>query len=256
MLLENKVCVITGAASLRSIGYGTAELFAEHGARVVVVDLQMNDQVLAEIQSSIERRLQRQVTIRGLKCDISQPQDCEAVVQDVVRLHGRLDCLVNSAGIVKTQTMSDITPQDLGLMLDVNLKGAFYMCQSALKVFVEQRSGSIVNVASLAAQRGGGLVGGAHYAASKGGVLSLTRSIAREFGALGIRANAICPAMIDTPMLDGLSPDRLQTIVDGIVLKRTGTTRELAGACLFLASELSGFVTGATIDVNGGTHIH
>jgi NAD(P)-dependent dehydrogenase (short-subunit alcohol dehydrogenase family) len=99
-------------------------------------------------------------------------------------------------------------------------------------------------------------VGGAHYAASKGGVLSLTRSIAREFGALGIRANAICPAMIDTPMLDGLSADRLQDIVEGIPLKRTGTTRELAGACLFLASELSGFVTGATIDVNGGTHIH
>lgn len=256
MLLENKVCVITGAASLRSIGYGTAELFAEHGARVVVVDLQMNEQVLAEIQASIERRLQRQVTIRGLKCDISQPQDCEAVVQEVMRQHGRLDCVVNSAGIVKTQTMVEITPQDLGVMLDVNLKGAFYMCQSALKVFVEQRSGNIVNVASLAAQRGGGLVGGAHYAASKGGVLSLTRSIAREFGALGIRANAICPAMIDTPMLDGLSPERLQAIVDGILLKRTGTTRELAGACLFLASELSGFVTGATIDVNGGTHIH
>lgn len=256
MLLENKVCVITGAASLRSIGYGTAELFAEHGARVVVVDLQMNEQVLAEIRTAIERRLQRPITLHGLQCDISQPQDCEAVVQEVMRLHGRLDCLVNSAGIVKTQTMPDITPQDLGVMLDVNLKGAFYMCQSALKVFVAQRSGSIVNVASLAAQRGGGLVGGAHYAASKGGVLSLTRSIAREFGALGIRANAICPAMIDTPMLDGLSPERLQAIVDGIVLKRTGTTRELAGACLFLASELSGFVTGATIDVNGGTHIH
>lgn len=256
MLLENKVCVITGAASLRSIGYGTAELFAEHGARVVVVDLQMNEQVLGEIRSSIERRLQRKVDIHGLRCDISRPQDCDDVVQAVTQLHGSLDCLVNSAGIVKTQTMPEITPQDLDVMLDVNLKGAFYMCQSALKVFVAQRRGNIVNVASLAAQRGGGLVGGAHYAASKGGVLSLTRSIAREFGALGIRANAICPAMIDTPMLDGLSAERLQQIVDGILLKRTGTTRELAGACLFLASELSGFVTGATIDVNGGTHIH
>ena len=256
MLLENKVCVITGAASLRSIGYGTAELFAEHGARVVVVDLQMNEQVLGQIRTAIEQRLQRSVIVHGLRCDISKPQDCETVVQDVMRLHGSLDCLVNSAGIVKTQTMSEITPQDLDVMLDVNLKGAFYMCQSALTVFVEQRRGNIVNVASLAAQRGGGLVGGAHYAASKGGVLSLTRSIAREFGALGIRANAICPAMIDTPMLDGLSAERLQTIVDGILLKRTGTTRELAGACLFLASELSGFVTGATIDVNGGTHIH
>lgn len=256
MLLENKVCVITGAASLRSIGYGTAELFAEHGAHVVVVDLQMNDQVLGEIRSSIEGRLQRSVSLHGLRCDISKPQECDAVVQEVVHLHGGLDCLVNSAGIVKTQAMPDIAPQDLDIMLDVNLKGAFYMCQSALKVFVPQRRGSIVNVASLAAQRGGGLVGGAHYAASKGGVLSLTRSIAREFGAQGIRANAICPAMIDTPMLDGLSPQRLKEIVEGIVLKRTGTTRELAGACLFLASDLSGFVTGATIDVNGGTHIH
>lgn len=256
MLLENKVCLITGAASLRSIGYGTAELFAEHGARIVVLDLLMNDQVLSEVRRSIEARLQRPVSLHGLKCDISKPHECEAAVQEVVRLHGSLDCLVNSAGIVKTQAMPDIDPKDLDVMLDVNLKGAFYMCQSALKVMIEQRRGNIVNVASLAAQRGGGLVGGAHYAASKGGVLSLTRSIAREFGALGIRANAICPAMIDTPMLDGLSPQRLNDIVEGILLKRIGTTRELAGACLFLASELSGFVTGATIDVNGGTHIH
>lgn len=256
MLLQDKVCMITGAASLRSIGYATAELFAEHGARVVVVDLQMNDQVLADIQGAIAQRLQRPVSVHGLRCDISQPDACEAVVQEVVRLHGRLDCLVNSAGIVKTQSILDIAPQDLAVMLDVNLKGAFYLCQSALRVFTQQRSGNIVNVASLAAQRGGGLVGGAHYAASKGGVLSLTRSIAREFGALGIRANAICPAMIETPMLDGLSAERLQDIVEAIPLKRTGTTRELAGACLFLASELSGFVTGATIDVNGGTHIH
>ena len=141
-------------------------------------------------------------------------------------------------------------------MLDINLKGAFYLCQSVLKVFAERRSGTIVNVASLAAQRGGGLVGGSHYAASKGGILSLTKSIAREFGPLGIRANAICPAMINTPMLDGLSEERLKEIVQAIPLQRIGTTREMAGACLYLASDLSGFVTGATLDVNGGTHIH
>ncbi|MDP3083110.1 MAG: SDR family NAD(P)-dependent oxidoreductase [Rubrivivax sp.] len=256
MLLEDKVCVITGAASLRSIGYATAELFAEHGAKVVVVDLQMDGPVLAGIQSAIESKLRRPVSVHGFRCDISKAEDCDEMVRRVVELHGAIDCLVNSAGIVKSQSLLDISPQDLDLMFAVNLKGAFYLCQSVLKVFVERRSGNIVNVSSLAAQRGGGLVGGAHYAASKGGVLSLTRSIAREFGALGIRANAICPAMIETPMLDGLSPERLQDIVDAIPLKRTGTTRELAGACLFLASELSGFVTGATIDVNGGTHIH
>jgi NAD(P)-dependent dehydrogenase (short-subunit alcohol dehydrogenase family) len=256
MLLKDKVCVITGAASLRSIGYATAELFAEHGAKVVVVDLMMNETVLANIRTSIEGRLQRPVTVHGLRCDISQADDCEQMIRNVVELHGTIDCLVNSAGIVKTQSLLDISSSDLNVMLDVNLKGTFHLCQSALKVFVERKTGNIVNVSSLAAQRGGGLVGGAHYAASKGGVLSLTRSIAREFGHLGIRANAICPAMIATPMLDGLSPERLQDIVSAIPLKRTGTTRELAGACLFLASELSGFVTGATIDVNGGTHIH
>lgn len=256
MLLENKVCVITGAASLRSIGYATAELFAEQGARVVVVDVHMNEQVLSAIRSAIENRVGRAVALDGLHCDISSAAACEAMVHEVVHRHGTIDCLVNSAGIVRTQSLLDIAPKDLEVMLDVNLKGAFFLCQSVLKVFVERQAGSIVNVASLAAQRGGGLVGGAHYAASKGGVLSLTRSIAREFGHLGIRANAICPAMIDTPMLDGLSPERLQAIVDGIPLKRTGTTRELAGACLFLASELSGFITGATLDVNGGTHIH
>jgi NAD(P)-dependent dehydrogenase (short-subunit alcohol dehydrogenase family) len=256
MLLENKVCVIAGAGSLRSIGYATAELFAEHGAKVVVVDLLMDEPLLVQIRASIETRLQRSVTIDGLRCDISDPQACDGVVREVVRLHGGIDCLVNSAGIVKTQSILDIAPKDLGAMLDVNLKGAFYLCQSVLRVFVEQRRGNIVNVSSLAAQRGGGLVGGAHYAASKGGVLSLTRSIAREFGAFGIRANAICPAMIETPMLDGLSNERLQEIVEVIPLQRTGTTRELAGACLFLASELSGFITGATIDVNGGTHMH
>lgn len=256
MLLKDKVCVITGAASLRSIGYATAELFAEHGAKVVVVDVLMDEVILAQIRSAIETHLKRPIEVHGFRCDISQAEDCERLIQQVVALHGTLDCLVNSAGIVRSQGLLEIQPKDLELMFDINLKGAFYLCQSALKVFTERRAGTIVNLASLAAQRGGGLVGGSHYAASKGGVLSLTRSIAREFGHLGIRANAICPAMIQTPMLDGLSEERLAGIIEGIPLKRTGTTRETAGACLFLASDLSGFVTGATIDVNGGTHIH
>jgi len=256
MLLKNKVCVIVGAGSLRSIGYATAELFAEHGAKIVVVDVMMDDKLLENIQSSINEHTQTSVVVQGLRCDISKPEDCENMVREVLTVQGTIDCLVNSAGIVRSQPILEISEAELDLMFDINLKGAFYLCQSVLKVFAEKKSGSIVNIASLAAQRGGGLVGGSHYAASKGGMLSLTKSIAREFGPLGIRANAICPAMIDTPMLDGLSEDRLKGIIDAIPLKRTGTTREMAGACLFLASELSGFITGATIDVNGGTHIH
>ncbi|MDO8769664.1 MAG: SDR family oxidoreductase [Burkholderiaceae bacterium] len=256
MLLKDKVCVIAGAASLRSIGYATAELFAEHGAKVVIVDVIMNEIILEEVRSSIEAKVKGSVTVHGLRCDISKAEDCDKLIRDVLALHGTIDCLVNSAGIVRSKPFLEINEKELDLMFDINLKGAFFLCQSVLKVFVEKRSGTIVNVSSLAAQRGGGLVGGSHYAASKGGMLSMTKSIAREFGALGIRANAICPTMIETPMLDGLSEERLRGIIDAIPLKRTGTTREAAGACLFLASELSGFVTGATIDVNGGTHIH
>jgi NAD(P)-dependent dehydrogenase (short-subunit alcohol dehydrogenase family) len=138
----------------------------------------------------------------------------------------------------------------------VNLKGTFNLCKSILPVLVSGRKGAIVNLASAAAQRGGGLVGGAHYAASKGGVISLTRTIAREFGPQGIRANVVCPAMIETSMLDGLPVERVKDIISAIPLQRTGEPREAAGVCLFLASDLSGFVTGATIDVNGGSHIH
>ncbi len=114
-----------------------------------------------------------------------------------------------------------------------------------------------MNLASVAAQRGGGLVGGAHYAASKGGVISLTRTVAREFGPQGIRANVVCPSMTETGMLDGnVTDDKFQEIVDAIPLKRAGKARDVAGACLFLASDLSAYVTGATLDVNGGSHIH
>jgi NAD(P)-dependent dehydrogenase (short-subunit alcohol dehydrogenase family) len=153
--------------------------------------------------------------------------------------------------------MLAITEQDYDRILDVNLKGTFNICKSALQIFSEERAGVIVNVASVAAQRGGGLIGGAHYAASKGGVISLTRTIAREFGPHGIRANVICPSMVETGMLDGnLTQDKFEEIVAGIPLKRAGRPSDIAGACLFLASDLSAYVTGATIDVNGGSHIH
>jgi NAD(P)-dependent dehydrogenase (short-subunit alcohol dehydrogenase family) len=256
MLLQDKVCVIAGAASLRGIGYATAELFAEHGAKVVVVDLSMDDKVLADIKGSIEQRLQRSASIHGMRCDISSAADCDRLMQDVVALHGTMDCMVNSAAVVQSHPMLEIGGKELDLMINVNLKGAFHLCQSALRVFADRKSGVIVNVASVAAQRGGGLVGSSHYAASKGGVLSLTRSIAREFGPMGIRANTICPSMTETGMVDGMSEAKFQEIVSGIPLRRAAKPREIAGACLFLASDLSAYVTGATLDVNGGSHIH
>ncbi|MDP1844337.1 MAG: SDR family NAD(P)-dependent oxidoreductase [Sediminibacterium sp.] len=254
--LENKVCVITGAASIRSIGYGTAELFAAHGAKLVILDLAMNDQIAQDLINHIETQIGKKIEIICLQCDIRNTIECENAIQNAVSHFSTIDCLVNCAGIVKSEGMLSITEADYDLIMDVNLKGTFNICKSVLKVFAEKQSGVIVNLASLAGQRGGGLVGGSHYAASKGGVISLTRSIAREFASMNIRANVICPAMIETPMLDGFNQEQLDNVIAGIPLKRVGKTSELAGACLFLASDLSGFVTGATIDVNGGIHIH
>lgn len=256
LLLENKVCVITGAASLRSIGYATAEIFAAHGAKLVLLDLVMNDKIANEIASSIAAEIGHTPEIIFVQCDVRSAADCDKAIEKAVAAFGTIDCLVNCAGIVKPGGLLSIAEEEYDTILDVNLKGTFNICKSALKVFSEKQSGVLVNLASLAAQRGGGLIGGAHYAASKGGVISLTRSIAREFAPLGIRANVICPAMIETNMLDGLNEEQLNEIISVIPLKRVGKTIELAGACLFLASELSGYITGATLDVNGGIHIH
>jgi NAD(P)-dependent dehydrogenase (short-subunit alcohol dehydrogenase family) len=256
LLLENKVCIIVGAASLRSIGYATAELFAAHGAKLVLLDVMMNDTIANEIATSISNETGHQPKIIAIKCDICNAADCDKAIETAVAQFGTIHCLVNCAGIVKSGGMLSIAEAEYDRILDVNLKGTFNICKSALKIFTAQKSGVIVNLASLAAQRGGGLVGGAHYAASKGGVISLTRSIAREFAPMNIRANVICPAMIETSMLDGLTEVQLNEVISTIPLKRVGKTSELAGTCLFLASDLSGFTTGATIDVNGGIHIH
>lgn len=256
MLLRDKVCIITGAASLRGIGYATAELFAEHGARIVVADLAMNEQVATGIRKSIDEKVLRPTELHSVRCDIGSSDDCRALFESAASRFGPVDCLVNCAAVVKSQSFLSISETDYDFVVDVNLKGAFNLGKAAVEHFVATAGGSIVNVASVAAQRGGGLVGGAHYAASKGGVISLTKSIAREYGPQGVRANVICPSMTETGMLDGMTEERFQEIVSAIPMRRAGKPRDIAGACLFLASDLSAYITGATIDVNGGSHIH
>jgi NAD(P)-dependent dehydrogenase (short-subunit alcohol dehydrogenase family) len=257
MLLSDRVCVIVGAGSLRGIGYAAAELFARHGAKLAVVDVTMDDTTTEAIRTSISKANGAAPELIGLRCDIRHLDECVSVFQSVTHRFGPLDCLVNCAGIVKAQPMLSIGEDDYDRILDVNLKGTFNLCKAALTAFGEGRPGSIINLASVAAQRGGGLVGGAHYAASKGGVISLTRTIAREFGSSGIRANVICPSMIETAMLDGnLTEDKFREIVAAVPLQRAGHPSDVAGACLYLASDLSAYVTGTTLDVNGGSHIH
>jgi|EndMetStandDraft_2_1072991.scaffolds.fasta_scaffold05007_4 NAD(P)-dependent dehydrogenase (short-subunit alcohol dehydrogenase family) len=256
MLLQGKVCLITGVSAASGIGYATAELFAAHGARLAILDVQLDDARIAEIAGRISESAGREVEVQGHRCDLTDNAACVATVRSVVERFGRLDVLVHSAGIVQTRATLDMTSGEFEKMIDVNLSGTFNINQPALRQMAEQGGGSIVNVASVAAQRGGGLVGGSHYAASKGGMVSFTKSIAREYGGRGVRANVICPALIETPMLSTVTAAQAEQLIKTIPLGRLGKPAEMASACLFLASELSSFVTGTTLDVNGGLHIH
>jgi NAD(P)-dependent dehydrogenase (short-subunit alcohol dehydrogenase family) len=257
MLLENRTCVIAGVSSHRGIGFATAALFAEHGARIAILNLNLEAAAGGEIARAISDLNGAEPDILTVACDVTDRDQCDATMATVVQRFGRIDALVNCVGIVGSQSILDIDETDFDHMLAVNLKGTLHLCQSVLPILLDTGGGSIVNIASSAAQRGGGMVGGGHYAASKGGVISLTKSIAREFGPRGIRANVVCPSMTETGMLDGnVSPEMFATLVDAIPLRRAGKPRDIAGACLFLASDLAAYVTGATIDVNGGSHIH
>ncbi len=256
MMLEDKVCVVVGTSSPKGIGDATVRMFVDNGAKVVASGIEMNDAIVSRLINGTSDPAASIGSIIGQVCDITVFAQCQTLMQSAVDRFGRVDCLVNCAGIVEAGSISEIDDERFERITNVNLKGTFNLCKAALEVFVRQGHGNIVNLSSSAAQRGGGLAGGAHYAASKGGVISLTRSIAREYGPMNIRANVICPAMIDTEMLDGFTPERQKEIVETIPLRRVGHPKELAGTCLFLASDHSGFITGATIDVNGGTHIH
>jgi NAD(P)-dependent dehydrogenase (short-subunit alcohol dehydrogenase family) len=249
MLLEGKTAIITGAASPRGIGKATAQLFAEHGARIAIVDLKAADPEAAAADIGRQHR--------GYACDVRDQAGCAATVRQIIGDFGQVDVLINNAAISRANPIMEIAPEDYDEVMDVNLRGTLYMSQALIPYFRERRSGVIVCLASVAALRGGGLFGGPHYAASKGGVLALAKSMARELAPEGIRVNAIAPSMIDTDIFQGqLSAERREQVRQSIPMGRLGRAGDVAGVCLFLASDLSSYVTGAVIDVNGGSHIH
>jgi NAD(P)-dependent dehydrogenase (short-subunit alcohol dehydrogenase family) len=249
MLLSNKTCIITGAASARGIGRATARLFALHGGRAIILDLN-GDQATAAASELGDAH-------RGYACDVTDKESCIAAVGRVVEEFGRIDVLVNNAGITQPLKFMDIAPENYDAVTDVSLRGTLYMSQAAVPQMREQRSGSIVCMSSVSAQRGGGIFGGPHYSAAKAGVLGLGKAMARELGPDGIRVNSVTPGLIQTDITGGKLTDDLKVeILKGIPLNRLGVADDIARACLFLASDLSSYITGATIDVNGGMLIH
>jgi NAD(P)-dependent dehydrogenase (short-subunit alcohol dehydrogenase family) len=249
MLLSNNVCVITGAASRRGIGRATARLFALHGGRAVILDLdgKQAEETAGELGEAH----------RGYACDVTDRAACAEVVGRIVEEFGSVDVLVNNAGITQPLKFMDIAPGNYDAVLDVNLRGTLYMSQAVVPRMRKQRSGSIVCMSSVSAQRGGGIFGGPHYSAAKAGVLGLAKAMARELGPDGIRVNSVTPGLIQTDITGGKLTDDLKAeIIKGIPLNRLGDAEDVARACLFLASDLSSYTTGAVIDVNGGMLIH
>ncbi|CAD6518525.1 3-oxoacyl-[acyl-carrier-protein] reductase FabG [Paraburkholderia hiiakae] len=249
MLLENKVIVVTGAASPRGIGKATAKALAAQGARVVILDLRREDAQAAAADLGPEHL--------GLACDVTDKDACIAAARVTLERYGRIDGLINNAGITQPVRTLEISGKDFDAIVDVNLRGTLYMSQAVIPAMKEQNGGSIVCMSSVSAQRGGGIFGGPHYSAAKAGVLGLAKAMAREFGANHIRINSITPGLIQTDITgDKLTPDMRADIIKGIPLGRLGDATDVANACLFLVSNLSTYLTGITLDVNGGMLIH
>ncbi len=250
MLLKDKTALITGAASPRGLGKATAKLFAEHGARVAILDLDASAAEAAAAELPGEGHI-------GLACNVTDKAACDAAAGAAIAAFGQIDVLVNNAGITQPLKLMQIEPANYDAVTDVNLRGTLYMSQAVIPHMRDRRTGAIVNISSVSAQRGGGIFGGPHYSAAKAGILGLTKAMARELAPDGIRANAVCPGFIATDITAGkLTPEMMEQILGGIPMGRAGEASDVAGCCLFLASDLSAYVTGSEVDVNGGSLIH
>jgi 3-oxoacyl-[acyl-carrier protein] reductase len=243
-LLSGKTAIITGAS--KGIGKGIAETFAKQGANVAFTFLSS-----VEKGQALEQELQQYGTqVKGYRSDASKMEDAEALVAQVVEDFGGVDVVVNNAGITKDTLLMRMTEEDFNRVIEVNLNSVFNMTKAVQRTFLKQRSGSIVNISSVVGVKGN--AGQSNYAASKAGIIGFTKSVALELGSRNIRCNAIAPGFIETEMTAVLDEKTVQQWRDGIPLKRGGSAEDVANACLFLASDMSGYITGQVMNVCGG----
>ena len=243
-LLSGKTAIITGAS--KGIGKGIAETFAKHGANVAFTFLSS-----VEKGQALEQELQQYGTkVKGYRSDASKMEDAEALIAQVVEDFGGVDVVVNNAGITKDTLLMRMTEEDFNRVIEVNLNSVFNMTKAVQRTFLKQRSGSIVNISSVVGVKGN--AGQSNYAASKAGIIGFTKSVALELGSRNIRCNAIAPGFIETEMTAVLDEKTVQQWRDGIPLKRGGSAEDVANACLFLASDMSGYITGQVMNVCGG----
>ena len=243
-LLEGKNVIITGAS--RGIGMGIAKVFAEHGANVAFTYSSSEAPALA---------LEKELTAKGVKAKAYKSHaasftDAEALAAQVLEDFDGIDVLINNAGITKDNLLMRMGEEDFDSVIEINLKSVFNMTKAVQRTMLKQRKGSIINMSSVVGVKGN--AGQTNYAASKAGMIGFTKSVALELGSRNIRCNAIAPGFIETEMTDKLDEKTVQGWRDAIPLKRGGTPEDVANACLFLASDLSGYITGQVMNVDGG----
>ncbi|MDG1779994.1 MAG: 3-oxoacyl-[acyl-carrier-protein] reductase [Flavobacteriales bacterium] len=243
-LLEGKVAIITGAS--RGIGKGIAEVFAAQGATVAFTYLSSDEKARA-----LEAELTAKGGVaKGFKSDASKFDDAQSLVDAVVKEFGTVDVLINNAGITRDNLLMRMSEDQWDEIMEINLKSAFNLTKGVLRTMLKARKGSIVNMSSVVGVKGN--AGQANYAASKAGLIGFTKSVAAELGSRNIRCNAIAPGFIETEMTGALDEKVVQEWRDAIPLKRGGSTEDVANLALFLASDMSGYITGQTINVDGG----
>ena len=243
-LLEGKVAIITGAS--RGIGKGIAEVFAKNGANVAFTYSSSAESALA-----LEKELEiLGVKAKGYKSNAADFNEAQKLVDDVLAEFGTIDILINNAGVTKDNLLMRMSEEDFDAVININLKSVFNMTKAVQKTMLKNRAGSIINMCSVVGVKGN--AGQANYAASKAGMIGFTKSIALELGSRNIRCNAIAPGFIETEMTAKLNEDVVQGWRDTIPLKRGGSPEDIANACVFLASDMSAYVTGQVLNVDGG----
>lgn len=243
-LLEGKTALVTGAS--KGIGRKIAEVFAQHGANVAFTYLSS-----VEKGQALEQELQAFGTkVKGYRSDASQFAEAEKLIEDIVSEFGTIDVVVNNAGITKDGLLMRMTEENWDDVMNVNVKSVFNVTKAASKVMMKNRKGSFINMSSVVGVQGN--AGQANYAASKAGIIGFSKSVARELGSRNIRTNVIAPGFIRTEMTEVLDPKVVAGWEANIPLKRAGEAEEVANACLFLASDLSSYVNGQVLPVDGG----
>ncbi len=243
-ILEGKNVIITGAS--RGIGRGIARVFAEHGANVAFTYSSSEGPAI-----ELEKELASSgVKAKAYKSNAASFTEAESLVSAILKDFGGIDVLINNAGITKDNLLMRMSEEDFDAVIEVNLKSVFNMTKAVQRTMLKQRKGSIINMSSVVGVKGN--AGQTNYAASKAGMIGFTKSVALELGSRNIRCNAIAPGFIETEMTESLDEKTVQGWRDAIPLKRGGTPEDIANACLFLASDLSDYITGQVINVDGG----